>query len=179
MTAPTAPAPPAPTTATTAPAKTEARPHRLHDPFEFLDDLQQEMARLWEQRPFFPRPIAPRAAGAPAAPMTAWAPRLDVYEKDGHLTIKAELPGIKKEDIQIFLDDGDLVIDGERKGESEVKEESYYRMERSYGRFYRRLPLPGEVKAEQIQATYKDGVLEVQIPQTAPATPPAQNIAVH
>lgn len=174
----TAPAPPAPTTAPTAPAKTEPRPHRLRDPFEFLDELQQEMARLWEQRPFFPRAFAPRAAGAPTEPMTAWAPRLDVFEKDGQLTIKAELPGVKKEDIQVSLDNGDLVIDGERHSEHEVKEENYYRMERASGRFYRRLPLPGEVKPDQIQATYKDGILEVTLPQTAPATPPAQKIAV-
>lgn len=176
MTAPTVPAPPAPTA---APAKAGPRPHRLRDPLEFLDEFQQEMARLWEQRPFFPRPFAPRAAGAPAEPMTAWTPRLDVFEKDGQLTIKAELPGVQKEDIQISLDNGDLVIDGERHSEHEVKEENYYRMERASGRFYRRLPLPGEVKPEQIQATYKDGVLEVKLPQTAPATPLAQRIAVH
>ena len=76
---------------------------------------------------------------------------MDIFEKDGALMVKAELPGVKKEEVTITLDDGDLVVRGERKAESEVKEEDYYRMERSYGSFYRRMPLPFEAKAEEIK----------------------------
>jgi HSP20 family protein len=107
---------------------------------------------------------------------TIWRPSVDVYEKDGNLVIKAELPGMKKEDIEVALDQGDLVIRGERKAESEVKEENYYRIERNYGSFYRRIPLPFEVKPDQITASYNDGVLEVRIPKPAQERPQPQRI---
>jgi HSP20 family protein len=85
---------------------------------------------------------------------------------------------MKKEDIDITLEQGDLVIRGERHAESELKEDAYYRAERSYGRFYRRIPLGFEVKADQIEARYGDGVLEVQVPLPAQEKPAAQQIAV-
>jgi HSP20 family protein len=85
---------------------------------------------------------------------------------------------VKKEDIEITLDQGDLVIRGERKAEHEVKEEQHYRMECSYGSFYRRIPLPSGVKADQIKATYNDGVLEVRIPTPAQEQPQEQKIPV-
>jgi HSP20 family protein len=96
-----------------------------------------------------------------------WTPSVDVYERDNTLVVKAEVPGLKKEDIEVALDQGDLVIRGERKAESEVKEENYYRIERNYGSFYRRIPLPFEVQADQVSASYNDGVLEVRIPKPA------------
>jgi HSP20 family protein len=105
-------------------------------------------------------------------------PSTDVYEKDGNLVVKAELPGMKKEDIEVTLDQGDLVIRGERKAESEVTEEDYYRLERSYGSFYRRLPLGFHVTAEQIAASYHDGVLEVRIPKPKQEQPQAKKIPV-
>ena len=107
---------------------------------------------------------------------TTWMPSVDVYEKDGNVVVKAELPGMKKEDIDITLDQGDLVIRGERKAESEVKEQDYYRLERCYGSFYRRIPLPFEVKPDQITASYTDGVLEVRIPKPPQEQPQPQKI---
>jgi HSP20 family protein len=92
--------------------------------------------------------------------------------------VKAEVPEVKKEDIDVALEGGDLVIRGERKAEQEVKEEDYYRMERSYGSFYRRIPLGFEVKSEQVQAKYTDGVLEVSIPKPAETALQAQKIKV-
>ena len=103
---------------------------------------------------------------------------MDIFEKDGALTVKAELPGVKKEDVAITLEGSDLIVRGERKAESEVREEDYYRMERSYGGFYRRLPLPFEVEAGQVKASFTDGVLEVTIPKPAAAAPAAQTIPV-
>jgi HSP20 family protein len=103
---------------------------------------------------------------------------MDVYEKSGQLTIKVELPGVKKEDIKLAMDDGDLVIDGERKTESEVKEEDYYRIERAYGNFHRRLPIPFDVKSELIKANYKEGVLEIEIPKPATTAPEPKKIPV-
>jgi HSP20 family protein len=92
---------------------------------------------------------------------------LDAYEQDGYLVVKAEVPGVKKEDLQVELDDGDLVIQGETRSENEARDDQYYRMERRYGRFYRRVALPFDVKPEDIQATMNDGVLEVRIPKPA------------
>jgi HSP20 family protein len=123
------------------PAKAEERRLRLRDPFDLFEQVRDEMARLWGQRPLIPTPT-PMFRSAEGI----WAPRIDVYEKNGQLLIKAELPGVKKEDVKIEMDEGDLVIRGERKAESEVKEEDYYRMERTYGSFHRRLPIPFEVK---------------------------------
>jgi HSP20 family protein len=103
---------------------------------------------------------------------------MDVFEKDGKLHVRAELPGVKKEDIQVLYDRGELQIKGERKSESEVKEEDYYRCERSYGSFFRRLPLSFEVEPDAIEANYKDGILEIGIPKPAEAAQKGRQIAV-
>jgi HSP20 family protein len=158
--------------AQTALEKSNERRLRRWDPFEMLDELQEEMIRLWGQAwPLVPRPLRRLAP-------SAWAPTTDVYAHDNTLVVKTELPGMKKEDIEAALDQGDLVIRGERKVESEVKEENYYRLERSYGSFYRRVPLPFEVRAEQITASYNAGVLEIRIPKSAQEQPKKQKIAL-
>ena len=160
---------------TTALPKGE-RQMRHWDPFEMFDDLQHEMLRWWGQAfPLMPRPLSRPLRRMALAP-TMWSPSVDVYEKDNTLMVKAELPGVKKEDIALTLDQGDLVIRGERKAEHEVKEEQYYWMERSYGSFYRRIPLPSGVKTDQITATYTDGVLVVRIPEPAQGQPQAQKV---
>ena len=95
-----------------------------------------------------------------------WLPAVDTYEKDGAIVVKAELPGMKKEDISIDVKNNLLTISGERKHEEEAKESDYYRCERFYGKFQRSFTLPDSVDAEQVDATYKDGVLEVKLPKT-------------
>jgi HSP20 family protein len=158
--------------ATTAPQRRVERRLRRWDPSEMFGDLPEEMMRLWGQAwPLMPRPLR-RMALMP----TRWPPTTNVYEKDNTLVVKAELPGVKKEDIDVTLDRGDLVIHGERKAEREVREENYYRVERGYGSFYRRIPLPFEVTAEQITAEYKDGVLEIRAPRSAQQQPQRQTI---
>lgn len=150
-----------------APTKNDERRLRFADPFDVFDDLQQEVARIWGQRPLLPRFLSrPMTALSEAAP---WAPRVDVLAKDGELVIRAELPGVDKKDIKLSVVDGDLVIEGERKSEKEVREQDYYRMERMSGSFYRRLALPDGAKLEQIDANYRDGVLEISLPKAAPA----------
>ena len=153
----------------TAPVKTRNGKVRRPDPFETFQD---EMARLWGQPwPFGSWPLARRAA--PMTESTAlWTPRVDVFEKNGDFVVKAELPGARKEDIEVTLDQGDLVIRGQKKAETEVKEEHYHRMEQSYGSFYRRLALPFETTAEQIKATYAEGILEIRIPKPATEAQP-------
>ena len=157
---------------TTVPAKSENGKLRRRDPFEMFETFHEEMAQLWGQTWPFGWPLARRAA--PTTEGTAlWAPRVDVFEKNGDIVVKAELPGAKKEDIEVTLDQGDLVIRGRKKAETEVKEEHYYRMEQSYGSFYRRLALPFETTAEQIEATYAEGILEIRIPKPATEAQPA------
>jgi HSP20 family protein len=165
------------------PVKSEGPPAAVTrwDPFEIFDSLEDEMARFWRT----PRRIGPWTVGWPPSRLglrgqtpAPWAPRMDVFEKDGNLVVKAELPGVKKEDIQITLEGNDLTVRGERAEESEVKEENYYRCERSYGSFYRRLPLPFDVSADKIGANFNDGVLEITIPKPAAEQPKAQKIAV-
>ncbi|MCL4498929.1 MAG: Hsp20/alpha crystallin family protein [Chloroflexi bacterium] len=163
---------------TTAPVKQNAQELRRRDPFDLFEDIQQEMARFWNEAwPFAIRPFnAPvhRAATTPSA----WAPRMDVYEKNGNLVIKTELPGVKPEDIDVTLDGTDLVIRGERKTEQEVKDQDYYRMERSYGSFYRCLPLPFDVAPDKIEATFNEGVLELRIPKPAEQKSTSQKISI-
>jgi HSP20 family protein len=107
-----------------------------------------------------------------------WVPRMDVFEQNGQLIIKVELPGVEKKDVTVRMEDGDLVLEGKRNMEKEVREEDYYRLERAYGRFHRRLPIPFEVKGDQVKAAYRDGVLEVRIPKPAQATPAPTQIAI-
>jgi len=102
-----------------------------------------------------------------AARRAAFTPKADIFEQDGTLVIKAELPGVKKGDVEITMDEGDLVISGERKAEPAIKDDDYYQGETRHGRFYRRLHLPAGAKREQIKADHKDGVLEIRVPLPA------------
>jgi HSP20 family protein len=159
---------------TTLPAKKVNGTLFKFDPLEMFDTVQEEMDRFW-RRPFA---ALPSVFTRPAGQLTSWAPRLDVFEKDNTLIVKAELPGVKKEDVQVELDAGMLVIKGETRSETEAKEQTFYRMERTFGSYYRRVPLPFEVTPEQVHATMQDGVLEIQIPKPAAASPAATKIAV-
>jgi HSP20 family protein len=132
-------------------------------PLELLEEMQDEFKRFWTN-PYLPGRVFQRVSFG--------FPRADMYEKNDLLVVKVDLPGIKKEDVQITVDDGDLVVQGESKTENEVKEEHYYRLERGAGQFYRRLALPFDAKAEKIEANFKDGVLEVRIPRPATAKKP-------
>jgi HSP20 family protein len=96
-------------------------------------------------------------------------PTVDIFESNGDVVLKAELPGIKKDDIEITLSDGSITISGEKKKESEVKKKDYYKWESSYGSFCRTFALPAEVQGEKAKSTYKDGVLEVRLPKTEAA----------
>jgi HSP20 family protein len=154
------------------------KPVIRRDQFNFFDDLQEDFRRFWGQ----PWPLMPSLfARFPTRFVTepyVWTPMVDVFEKDGVLVVKAELPGVKKEHIELALEEGALIIKGERKVEQEVKKETFYRFERTYGTFYRRIPLPFEAKVEDIKAEYKDGILEVHIPKPVVEAPKAHKIAL-
>ena len=106
-----------------------------------------------------------------------WKPSVDIYDKDDRIVIKAELPGVDKKDVEVDFKDRVLTLKGERKVENEVKEEKYYRRERSFGKFQRSFHLPAEVNADKIEAEFKDGVLKVEIPKPEGHLP--KKIAVH
>ncbi|WP_447974715.1 Hsp20/alpha crystallin family protein [Nitrospira sp. Kam-Ns4a] len=105
-------------------------------------------------------------------------PPLDVYEDKDDVVIKAELPGLKKEDIEVSLTDHTITIKGEKKRESEVKDEDYLRCERAYGAFARTVALPCEIKPEAVKASFKDGVLEVRLPKTEAAKKKAITVKI-
>ncbi len=102
-----------------------------------------------------------------------WRPLMDIVETKDGLSLKVEVPGVKQEDINISLEDSTLTVKGERKHESEVNEDGYTRIERSYGTFQRSVVLPPTVDANRVKATYKDGVLEIQLPKKEEARPKA------
>ncbi len=106
-----------------------------------------------------------------------WNPAVDLYEKDGHFVIKAELPGVNKDGIKIDLKDRVLTLSGERTYDNEVKEENYYRKERSYGKFQRAFRLPADVDSDKIKAEFKDGVLQVEVPK--PEERKAKQVTIH
>lgn len=102
-----------------------------------------------------------------------WAPQVETFRRDGKLIIRADLPGLAKDNITIDVDDDVLMISGERSDEIKDERDDFYRTERTYGRFFRAIQLPEGVNADQIDATFKDGVLEVTVP--APKVNTARN----
>jgi HSP20 family protein len=107
-----------------------------------------------------------------------WVPPLEVIERDGQLAIRAEVPGLSKDDVNIEIQDGQLVISGERKQEHEEQQGDVYRSERAYGSFCRAVLLPEGVKPEEATATFADGVLEITIPAPREAKPSAKRVEI-
>jgi HSP20 family protein len=95
-----------------------------------------------------------------------WQPAVDVHEDKDNIIVKAEMPGMKREDIDVSLNQNTLLLCGERKREEERKEEGYYRSERYFGKFQRSIPIPQTVDAQKIEARYRDGVLTVKLPKS-------------
>ena len=99
------------------------------------------------------------------------APALDIFEKNDRFVVKAEIPGMKEDDIDVSVIGDTLTIKGECKAEKEVKEEDYYCCERSYGSFSRSIALPSSVDAKKIEASYEDGILEISLPKAPEVKP--------
>lgn len=135
-----------------------------------LSSLRDEIER------FFEAPLA--ALASPTHLLSGWSPSLDVYENKETVTVKAELPGMKKEDIEITLHDGMLSISGERKTRDEHKDAEVYRSETFVGRFQRSVGLPAPVSSDKVKAQYKDGVLTVTLPKTEEAKPKQIEVSV-
>ena len=138
--------------------------------FGRLSDLRDEIDRLFEA------PLSD--LGPTASVFGGWTPAIDVFEDKENVTIKAELAGMKKEDIEVTLHDGTLSIAGERKTEKKVEEAGLYRSERFFGRFQRAVALPSPVDGSKVKAEYKDGILTVTLPKTDEAKPKQIDVSV-
>jgi len=141
------------------------------DPFRDLISIQDRMNRLFEQ-------TLSRSRGEEGVSATTWTPAVDIYETVDTIVMKAELPGVAREDIQIQINDNTLTLKGERRFAKDVHEESYLRIERAYGSFHRSFTLPATVRQENIRAVFKDGVLELSLPKAEESKPKRISIDV-
>jgi HSP20 family protein len=114
----------------------------------------------------------------PAESFGDWAPALDAFEDKDKYVVSVEIPGMKKEDINVTVHDGVLTVSGERNSEKDVKDGTVHRTERFYGKFSRSVSLPSAVKADKVAASYRDGVLTVEIPKAEEAKPRQIDIKV-
>ncbi|MHC4844095.1 MAG: Hsp20/alpha crystallin family protein [Planctomycetota bacterium] len=140
-------------------------------PWRQMTSLQNRMNRIFND-PFFRSERTDDGLT-----LENWNPVVDIYDNDDSVVIKADLPGLSKDDITIDLENQTLTVKGERSLENEVKEENYYRRERAFGKFHRAFTVPAEVNPDQIKANFKDGVLKIEIPKPEEQQP--KQITVH
>jgi HSP20 family protein len=139
------------------------------DPWREIEDMFDRYTRAGG---------VPRGGGQELARTGDWTPRVDIAETDQAFVIKAEVPEVKKDDVKITVDNGILSICGERKQEQEEKGKTFHRVERFYGQFTRSFTLPDNVDEDNITATFKDGMLSLEIPKTEKAQPKAIEVKV-
>ena len=144
------------------------RPRRVVAPWQPFRDLG-EMERRFED--ILSRPLWPTMWRRMPTEAMAWTPAIEMFEKEDKYVVKAELPGMKEEDIDVSVVGDILTIKGERKAESEAKDEEYFCCETSYGSFSRSVGLPSSVDADNIQATYENGILELSLPKIPEVKP--------
>jgi HSP20 family protein len=140
------------------------------EPFRDLVSLQERMNRLFDES-FRSRAGAGAGQEDDWALGGSWAPAVDIYEHDGNIVLKAEVPGVDPKEVDVRVENNVLTLRGERKIDNEIKRESYHRVERAYGSFSRSFTLPNVVDTENIRAEYKDGVLRVTLPKREEAKP--------
>ena len=137
------------------------------NPFTFMRRLMDDLDRLVGGPGLVPRlDLAPFKGEAREG---MWVPPLEVVERDGQLVVRADVPGVAADQINVEIEDGQLVISGERQQEHEERRADFYRSERSYGTFCRSVPLPQGVSPEQVKATFANGVLEITMPAPQPS----------
>jgi HSP20 family protein len=135
------------------------------NPMQNVLSLQQEMNRIFHE---FAQGGNSEETSWGAS---TWVPPVDVYETDEGFVLKAELPGVQKDDLHIDVHDRTLTMRGDRKPETEISEDRYHRQERSYGSFQRVFTLPTPIDADKVQANVHDGVLELRLPKHETAKP--------
>lgn len=146
----------------------------VRDPWRDFGTLQDRVNKMFDQtvRTLYPETEEELERGT-------WAPAVDIHETEDSFVVKADLPGVNKDDIQIDLNDNTITFKGERKFENKVSKDNYIRVERSYGTFVRSFTLPQNVDAEKIKAAYKDGVLELTLPKKEEAKPKQIKVEVN
>jgi HSP20 family protein len=141
-------------------------------PFDLFERFADEVDRIFEDFGFGRAALAPRAGrgwlqspwrGA-AAETGLWAPEVEIFHRGNDLVVRADLPGLSKDDVKVDVTDDRIIIQGERKREHEEEREGVYRSERSYGSFYRVIPVPEGAITDQAKASFKDGVLDITMP---------------
>ena len=135
------------------------------DPFTDLERIQKEMNRM------FNLSLAHEGSREIGILDGVWSPAVDIYDSKDNILVKADIPGLSKDDIEVAVQGDTLFIKGEKKQEKEVKEKDYIRTERFYGNFQRAIRLPAEVQPDKVEATYKNGVLELVLPKSEKAKP--------
>jgi len=141
------------------------------DPFRELEDVSNRLNRV------FGRPLA-RMEPNEMFTVADWMPSADISETDTAYLIKAEIPGVNKEDVKVTIENGMLTIQGERKMEKEEKDKKFHRIERSYGSFMRSFRVPDDADESAVKAEFKDGVLNITLTKSAKAKPKAVNVSV-
>ncbi len=134
------------------------------DPLRDLLSIQDRMNRLFEQT------LSRSRVVEGIAPST-WTPAVDIYETPERVVMKAELPGLAREDIEVQIRDNTLILRGERRFAKDVEQENYLRIERAYGAFQRSFTLPATIQQDRIRAVFRDGVLELTLPKAEEAKP--------
>ena len=143
------------------------------DPIREMEEMQSRVASLFGRR----LPLK-KDGGEEELTLTEWIPAVDIAEDDKEYTIKAELPGVNKEDVRVSVEGGVLSISGERKTEKEEKNKKYHRIERTYGSFARSFTLPEGTASDRVGAEFKDGVLKVHLPKDEKAKPKSIDVKV-
>ena len=141
-------------------------------PFALMRRMADDMDRLFENfgfgrglgLPSFGSLDRDLWRGGSTFEQSVWSPQVEAFRRGDNIVIRADLPGLKKDDVKVEIDDGMLTISGERREENEENRDDFYRSERRYGQFYRAIPLPEGVSGDQVEGTFKDGVLEVTLP---------------
>ncbi len=158
-------------------SNTELQRPTTASPLSIMSRMMNEMDRFFDDFGSG-RALWPRGWGQTSGGLSSFTPKLDIFEKDGKLTVHADLPGMKQEDVKVSVEEGMLTIAGERRHEHEHEQGGVYRCERDYGSFSRRVALPEGVNPESIQATFEQGVLEVTMPVPKQQTPKGRSIPI-
>ncbi len=147
------------------------------DPYRELEDMGERLNRAFGG---FVRPGLARPAewGREALTVPEWTPMVDIAETDDEYLIKAEIPEVKRDDVKVWVENGVLTMQGERKQEKEEKGKKFHRMERFYGSFLRTFTVPDNVDETKVKADFKDGILFVHLPKTEKAKPKAIEVKV-
>ncbi len=143
-------------------------------PFQLMRRMQEDMDRVFGS--FFGQPAGGWTGGPHG--ITGWAPNVDVYEKDNEIIVKADVPGVEPEDLEVTCTEDALVIRGETRREEDREEGGWHRTERRYGRFERVIPLPPGTRPDDARANFRNGVLELRLPKTEEARQRARRIPI-